>query len=353
MIYYSRLTYCTTGVLLQRLVVEKHMNDFTHVIIDEIHERDQDMDFLLLIVRKFLRSNSRGVRVVLMSATFNVEKFSKYFSFYAGDKLIQGPIIDVQKSNFFVVREFTLDEIHGMGPIPEIKADEPCVSKQMLDFTCRLLKILDRVDEETDRFGRKAGGERPTVLVFLPGIHEIEELHIILDNPKLEDLKWDIVVLHSSITHEEQSRIFEDPEEGYRRIILSTNIAESSLTVPNVKYVIDFCLTKQLVTDPTTNFHTLELTWASKANCQQRAGRTGRVMDGRVYRLVPKLFYQQVLPDENPPEISRAPLENVYLRAKMLNLEKPVALLALSLDPPDLTNIHSTVLNLKVILKSF
>ncbi|XP_011312434.1 probable ATP-dependent RNA helicase spindle-E [Fopius arisanus] len=343
----TRLTYCTTGVLLQRLVHEKHMNDFTHVIIDEIHERDQDMDFLLLIVRKFLRSNSRGVRVVLMSATFNVEKFSRYFTFYAGNKKVQAPIIDVTKRNLFLVREFFLDDIQGMGTIPVVKAHEPEASKAMLEFAARVMQVMDRIDQELDRFGSSKAGDRPTTLVFLPGIHEIEELFNILTSPAKESDKWDVVVLHSSITHEEQSRIFEAPPPGYRRIILSTNIAESSLTVPNVKYVIDFCLTKQLVKDTTTNFHSLELTWASKANCQQRAGRTGRVMDGRVYRLVPKLFYQQILPDENPPEIARAPLENIFLRAKMLNMDKPKALLALSLDPPDLTNITSTVLNLK------
>ncbi|XP_015109317.1 probable ATP-dependent RNA helicase spindle-E [Diachasma alloeum] len=344
----TRLTYCTTGVLLQRLVHQKHMNDFTHVIIDEIHERDQDMDFLLLVVRKFLRSNSRGVRVVLMSATFNVEKFSKYFSFYAGQKLISAPIIDVTKRNLFLIREFYLDDLHVVKTkLPEVKAHEPEVSKEMLQFAASLMKLMNRIDEEVDRFGSSSSTDRPTILVFLPGIHEIEELHNLLDAPMNESDKWDIVVLHSSITSEEQGRIFEAPPPGYRRIILSTNIAESSLTVPNVKYIIDFCLTKQLVTDPTTNFHSLELTWASHANCQQRAGRTGRVMDGRVYRLVPKLFYQQVLPAENPPEIARAPLENIYLRAKMLNMDKPKALLALSLDPPDLSNITRTVLNLK------
>ncbi|XP_063991815.1 probable ATP-dependent RNA helicase spindle-E [Diachasmimorpha longicaudata] len=344
----TRLTYCTTGVLLQRLVHQKHMNDFTHVIIDEIHERDQDMDFLLLVVRKFLRSNSRGVRVVLMSATFDVEKFSKYFSFYAGQKLIAAPTIDVTKRNRFLIREFYLNDLYAVkAKLPEVKPHEPEVSKEMLQFAVCLMQLMNKIDTEIDRFGSINSGDRPTILAFLPGIHEIEELHNLLDSPSNESQKWDIVVLHSSITSEEQGRIFEPPPPGYRRIILSTNIAESSLTVPNVKYIIDFCLTKQLVTDTTTNFHSLELTWASHANCQQRAGRTGRVMDGRVYRLVPKLFYQQVLPDENPPEIARAPLENVYLRAKMLNMDKPKALLALSLDPPDLSNITRTVLNLK------
>ena len=190
----------------------------------------------------------------------------------------------------------------------------------MMEFCVNLIKVLDDVDMKADDANYDEETyvyERHVILVFLPGINEIEELNNLLSLPKHEQSKWDIVILHSSITSEEQQRIFHKPPYGYRRLILSTNIAESSITVPDVKYgllnynrkdffykaaifnfvfflVIDFCLVKHLVTDPHTNFQCLELKWASKVNCEQRAGRTGRVMDGRVYRLVPQLFYEVI-----------------------------------------------------------
>lgn len=346
----TRLTYCTTGVLLHKLINSKNMLDYTHIILDEVHERDQDMDFLLLVVRKLLHTNSRSVKIILMSATFDVERFAKYFSSPVGNKLIPAPIIDIPKKRFFNVGIYYLCQMGALGPIPEISASKPIVTKKMLEFCVNLIKVLDDVDMKADdtNYDEETNVyERYVILVFLPGINEIEELNNLLSLPKHEQSKWDIVVLHSSITSEVQQRIFQKPPYGYRRLILSTNIAESSITVPDVKYVIDFCLIKHLVTDAHTNFQCLELKWASKVNCEQRAGRTGRVMDGRVYRLVPQSFYETILSREVSPEILRAPLENVVLKSKLLDMGEPKAILALSLDPPNLENLEKTILLLK------
>lgn len=92
--------------------------------------------------------------------------------------------------------------------------------------------------------------------------------------------KWLILPLHSIITIAEQRKVFIAPEGDFRKIILSTNIAESSITVPDIVYVIDFCLTKQMVCDPKNHCTMLQLEWAAKSNCDQRAGRAGRVQDG-------------------------------------------------------------------------
>ncbi|XP_076750927.1 tudor domain containing 9 protein spindle E [Xylocopa sonorina] len=346
----TRLTYCTTGVLLHKLINNKNMLDYTHVILDEVHERDENMDFLLLVVRKLLRTNSCSVKVILMSATFEVERFAKYFSSPVGNKLVPAPIIDIPKKPFFNIAIYYLCQMAALGPIPEVSFIDPNISKRLMEFCVNIIKVLDDVDMKADDANYDPETniyERHVILVFLPGINEIEEVHNLLSLPKYKQAKWDIVILHSSITNEEQQRIFIKPPHGYRRVILSTNIAESSITVPDVKYVIDFCLTKQLVTDPRTNFQCLELSWASKVNCEQRAGRTGRVMDGRVYRLVPKKFYESMLPREVLPEILRAPLENLVLKTKLLDMGEPKAILALSLDPPDLGNLERTILLLK------
>lgn len=113
----TRLTYCTTGVLLQKLINTKHLMDYTHIILDEVHERDQDMDFLLLVVRKLSRMNSHTVRIVLMSATFDVDKFSKYFSLPVGKTLAPAPVIDIDKNTFFRVNKLYLNQLRELEPV--------------------------------------------------------------------------------------------------------------------------------------------------------------------------------------------------------------------------------------------
>lgn len=109
----------------------------------------------------------------------------------------------------------------------------------MIEVCINLIKILDDVDMKADNANYNPETnlyDRHVILVFLPGIYELEETHNLLSLPKHETSKWDVVILHSSITNDEQQRIFIKPPHGYRRIILSTNIAESSITVPDVKY---------------------------------------------------------------------------------------------------------------------
>ena len=141
-------------------------------------------------------------------------------------------------------------------------------------------------------------------------------------------------------------------EKNVRKIILSTNIAESSLTVPNIGYVIDFCLTKALVYNRDSKFTSLQLNWASKANLDQRAGRTGRVCNGRVYRLITEDLFQQ-LSDSAIPEILRCPLDRLVLMAKMLGMGPPRQILSLALDPPDLHNLRKTILFLREVIEFY
>lgn len=357
----TRLTYCTTGVLLRKLINSKNMLDYTHIILDEVHERSQEMDFLLLVVRKLLRTNSRQVKIILMSATIDVDKFASYFQSPVKNKLANAPIIDISKRSQFDINVFYLCQMGSIAPLPEVSYEEPRISREMMNFCTKLIIVFDEIDKTCQDFTDEDDNndndnedndedensfQRHVVLVFMPGIYEIEEMHDILKMPIHQNWNWDIVVMHSSITSDEQEKIFQKPPRGHRRIILSTNISESSITVPDVRYVIDFCLTKQLVMNPVTNFQSLELVWASQANCDQRAGRTGRVMKGRVYRLVPKEFYQY-FPKDSDPEMMRSPLEALVLNAKLLDMGEPKELLALSMDPPDLSNLKRTIKLLK------
>jgi len=117
----TRLIYCTTEILLQHLIHNKHMLDYTHIILDEIHERDQHLDFLLLVVKKLLKTNSGQVKVILMSATINVTKFARYFSTTVGNELIPAPIIKIPDKRNFEIRIYYLDEIKDLGTVSTYK----------------------------------------------------------------------------------------------------------------------------------------------------------------------------------------------------------------------------------------
>uniref|UniRef100_A0A646QES9 Probable ATP-dependent RNA helicase spindle-E n=1 Tax=Hemiscolopendra marginata TaxID=943146 RepID=A0A646QES9_9MYRI len=344
----TRLSYVTTGVFLQKLIASKNMNDYTHVILDEVHERDQEMDLCLLVVRKYLRSVSRLVKVILMSAAFDVKMFCKYFATPLNGKL-EEPIKVPLEGKSYPVSEHWINELSTLGPIPELDPLTPEIPQESYNLAFSLIKIFDKI--EIQEQGTKIGGFAPSrgsVLVFLPGLEEISTLEKIL-MPEIIHHRWWIIPLHSLITVEEQSRVFEPTQPGDRKIILSTNIAESSVTVTDIKYIIDFCLTKNLFCDPETNYTSLHLEWASKANCKQRKGRAGRVSPGRVYRLITSYFYDNVLPEFIVPEMKRCPLEQVVLKVKMLDLGEPRALLALALDPPHLSEIKKAILSLKEV----
>lgn len=342
----TRLAYVTTGVLLEKLIGQKEMNTYTHVIVDEVHERDQETDFLLLVVRKLLRTNSRGVKVILMSATIDTMYFGNYFSTSMFNKLEAAPTIEIP-GKMKVVKEYYIGALHTLGEVPQFDAAEPFVPRESFVLAHRLIKVFDSIElGEQGVTDSRFAPVRGAVLVFLPGYEEISTLTDMLRDDCVS-LKWTVLPLHSSVTQQEQQSVFLAPSKGYRKIILSTNIAESSITVPDIKYVIDFCLTKCLVCNPETNYSCLKLEWASKANCKQRQGRAGRVSEGRLYRMIPEDFYNTVLPDYGIPEMKRCPLELTVLKTKKLDLGEPRAILALCLDPPDLGDLERAILALK------
>lgn len=344
----TRLTYVTTGVLLQKLINKQRMDMYTHVIIDEVHERDQDTDFLLLVVRRLLKTNSRGVKVILMSATFNTTKFAEYFYTPIQGKLEPAPIFDIPGKTRFVP-EYYLNDLRNLGPLPKLDFSLPCIPYESYMLTYKLIKIFDKIEaQEKEHETEDSDVIRGSVLIFLPGYEEIGKMRDILREEQTA-FRWWIIPLHSTITSQEQSQVFQRPQSGYRKIILSTNIAESSITVPDIKYVIDFCLTKNLMSDPDTNYTQLQLDWASKTNCKQRKGRAGRVSDGRCYRMVPFDFYENHLSDDGIPEINRSPLEQLVLMSKKLDIGEPKAVLALAIDPPKLEGIEKAILVLKEV----
>ncbi|KAH8417162.1 hypothetical protein KR222_005196 [Zaprionus bogoriensis] len=346
----TRLLYCTTGVLLNNLIRIKTLTHYTHIILDEVHERDEDMDFLLIVVRRLLALNSRHVKVILMSATIDTREFTKYFA----TSTSLPPVITASHGRKYPLVKYYRDQLKNIHWKEEPQQREPGIGPDGYGDATKILLVIDNMESKavgTSQQSYEEAKRTGAVLIFLPGINEIQTMAEYINNVMEANpsMKITIVRCHSLMSPDSQAEVFQPPPPGHRKVILTTNISESSITVPDVSYVIDFCLTKVLHTDSSTNFSSLRLEWASKVNCRQRAGRVGRLRSGRVYRMVTKAFYMEEMKEFGVPEMLRSPLQNSVLKAKELELGSPSEILALAMSPPNLSDIHNTVLMLKEV----
>ncbi|XP_065540774.1 ATP-dependent RNA helicase TDRD9 isoform X4 [Lathamus discolor] len=306
------------------------------------------MDFLLLVIRKLLHTNSQSVKVILMSASINCKELADYFTLPDKNGLNPACVIKVEGKPF-AIEEYYLDDLKHFVKfkLPIQIIEEPVIVTEMYEIAMSLIQSFDELEMEKNREEKNLSvtSERGSVLVFLPGLYEIRYMQSCLSSKF--NKRWQVYPLHSGGTLEEQNNALLATVPGYRKIILCTNIAESSVTVPDVKYVIDFCLTRTLVCDEETNYQSLRLCWASKTNCNQRKGRAGRVSKGYCYRLVCKNFWTDSIPEQSVPEILRCPLGTTVLKIKKLDMGGPKALLATALSPPSVDDIERTILQLK------
>ncbi|CAG8556777.1 15728_t:CDS:10 [Funneliformis mosseae] len=333
----TRLRYVTTGILLEMLKADRYLNSYTHIIMDEIHERNVDDDLMLAHLCVILRENP-SLKLIIMSATMNVQKFTKYFHEFEvkRDGLSQIPWIDIPVKNF-PVDAFYLEDVCQTLGIPESQQkailSEPKKPSMMQERRDLFISWIFRchVDSPVD----------DAFLVFLPGISiiaEVEDQLTFLDeqqrmsNPFLPNIT--IIKLHSTVTIDEQCMVMQRPLSGYRKIVLATNVAESSITVPDVKKIFDTCLRKDVDYDKATRCYSLNEQWISKDCAEQRRGRAGRLGPGVIYRFVPKQFYDN-LRNERKPVIKRTPLNSLLLRSIYANLGDPRELLSHCIDPPD------------------
>ncbi|CAG0893716.1 unnamed protein product [Cyprideis torosa] len=348
------LLYVTTGILLRVLCSKARLDDFSHIVIDEVHERDRDTDFVLLCVRMLL-VKSPQVKVIIMSATMESNIFHRYFS--QGNFSCE--VIAIPKSESgYIVNEYYLDKLQGLSTVEHPSFEKsftlPILTPDIVRISEDEYKLVPRLLIAFEKFERgEHQGRSPehwaTVLVFLPGEKEIRDLQRILSSQSFASSHWNIIPIHSLIPKSQQQLAFRNPERSCRKVILSTNICESSVTISDARFVIDFCRTRNLNWDPDTNFETLQLEWASRANLAQRRGRVGRTRSGRVYHLVPEYFVREHFQAYATPELLRCPPHKVILSMKLLNLGSPRRLFAHSLDPPPLQDIQKAVLELKEI----
>uniref|UniRef100_A0A8C7RR85 RNA helicase n=1 Tax=Oncorhynchus mykiss TaxID=8022 RepID=A0A8C7RR85_ONCMY len=385
----TRLLYCTTGVLLRKLQQDHMLSSLTHIIVDEVHERSVQSDFLLTILKDVVQKRS-NLHLVMMSATVDCDKFAAYFN--------RCPIVNIP-GRTFPVEVFHLEDIvEETGYVLEkdseysqkILEEEEEVninftqkggkSMQHQEFIVKdtgsgwdlgpdldhfssrtrhalqymnpnkinmelVLDLLDYLDK-SPQFAVVDGA----VLVFLPGLAHIQQLYDLLSTDKRFRGKdrYKLVALHSTLSSKDQAAAFTVPPTGVRKIVLSTNIAETGVTIPDVVFVIDTGKTKENKYHESSQMSSLVETFVSKASALQRQGRAGRVRDGFCFRLYPKFRFQAFM-DYSIPEILRVPLEELCLHIMKCEYGSPEEFLCRALDAPQPQSVSNAVCLLRRI----
>ncbi|XVE75856.1 hypothetical protein DITRI_Ditri12bG0125100 [Diplodiscus trichospermus] len=370
----TRLLFCTTGVLLRQLVQDPYLNGVSHLLVDEIHERGMNEDFLLIILRDLLPRRP-DLRVILMSATINADLFSTYFgnaptihipglTFPVSELFLEDVL---QKTHYEIESEF--DNFQGNSQRRrkelDLKKDDLTALFEDVDIDSHYKNYsastrhsleawsgsqidLGLVEATVEYICRHEGDG--AILVFLTGWDDISKLLDKIEvNSFLGDLsKFLVLPLHGSMPTINQREIFDRPPPNKRKIVLATNIAESSITIDDVVYVIDCGKAKETSYDALNKLACLLPSWISKASADQRRGRAGRVQPGVCYRLYPKLVHDAMLKYQ-VPGILRTPLQELCLHIKSLQLGTVGPFLAKALQPPDPLSVQNAIELLKTI----
>ena len=291
----TKIIYMTDGIFLRYLLSDNLLTDFSVIIIDEAHERSIYTDIIFGIIKELVQKR-KDLKIIISSATLSTTKFQNYF--------FGAPITHVPG------RRYPVDIYYTKSPEPDYIEAAVITALQI---------HISQAEELFDE--NNLGGD---ILIFLTGQEEIELAKKMINNQikKLRGKIPNCVVLpiYAALPSEEQAKIFLPVSKGERKIILATNIAETSITINGIAYVIDSGFCKQMCYDPRTGLETLAITPISKANAKQRAGRAGRVRPGKCFRLYTSSSYENELEEDNVPEIQRNNLISMILLMKSLGI---------------------------------
>lgn len=286
----SFLKIMTDGILLAEIQQDRFLNKYEVLIIDEAHERSLNIDFLLGFLKQLLKKR-KDLKLIITSATIDVEKFSLHFN--------KAPIVEVSGRTYPVETRY--------APLLES-------SQEQVDDDIQINGIINAVSEIV-RFDQQQGKASGDVLVFLSSEREIRETAIKLRKQKIKELE--VLPLYGRLRYSEQAKIFK-PSRG-RKIVLATNVAETSITVPGINYVIDTGLARISRYSLQSKVQRLPIEAISQASANQRKGRCGRMADGICIRLYAETDFA-ARPHFTEPEITRTNLASVILKMKFLKL---------------------------------
>ncbi|PON48782.1 RNA helicase, ATP-dependent DEAH box [Parasponia andersonii] len=378
----TKLLFCTTGILLRKIAGDKNLRGITHVIVDEVHERSLLGDFLLIVLKNLIERqsahNSRELKVILMSATVDSNLFSRYFD--------DCPVITAQGRTHPVTTYFLEDVYESInyrvasdspasiryetstkekgGPVNNRRGkknlvfsawgDDSLLSEEYVNpyyvpdsyhsYSEQTQQNLKRLNEDVIDYDLledlvchiDENCSEGAILVFLPGVSEI---HMLVDKLAASyrfggpSSDW-ILPLHSSVASTDQKKVFLRPPENIRKVIVATNIAETSLTIDDVVYVIDCGKHKENRYNPQKKLSSMVEDWISQANARQRRGRAGRVKPGICFCLYTCHRFEKLMRPFQVPEMLRTPLVELCLQIKLLSLGFIKPFLSKALEPP-------------------
>lgn len=296
----TRIKFMTDGLLIREALVDPLLSRYSVIMVDEAHERSISTDILLGLLKKILKRRP-DLRIIVSSATLQAEEFLSFFT-RTGD---EAEIDDTPQSTGTII------SLEGRTHPIDILYLESSAE----DYVEKAISTV---------FDIHAKEQKGDILVFLTGRDEIEhavnavaERSAQLDpeSPQLLPLP-----LFAGLTTEQQMYVFEEAPLNTRKVIFSTNIAEASVTIDGIVYVVDCGFVKLRAYNPKTGIETLTATSVSKASAAQRAGRAGRTRPGKCFRLYAEDAYDS-LPDANPPEIQRSNLAPFVLQLKALGVD--------------------------------
>ncbi|WZZ23125.1 hypothetical protein YC2023_124512 [Brassica napus] len=401
----TQLLFCTSGILLRRLLSDRNLNGITHVFVDEIHERGMNegtysiclgfcqlsltivyasrssmvADFLIIVLKELLPRRP-DLRLVLMSATLNAELFSNYFG---GAPTIHIPgFTHPVKAHFLEdVLEMTGYKLTSFNQVDDYGQEKTWKTQKQLMPRKRKNQITSLVEEALSKSTFESYSsrtrdslsswmpdcvgfnlieavlchicrkERPgAVLVFLTGWDDISSLR---DQIKAHPLLGDpnrvlLLMCHGSMATAEQRLIFERAPPNIRKIVLATNMAEASITINDVVFVVDCGKAKETTYDALNNTPCLLPSWISQASARQRRGRAGRLLPGECYHLYPKCVYE-AFSEYQLPELLRTPLNSLCLQIKSLQVESIAGFLSAALQAPEPLTVQNAIGFLKMI----
>ncbi len=286
----TKIKIMTDGILLQEMKLDPWLSRYSVIMVDEAHERSLNIDFVLGLLKRILAVR-KDFKVIVSSATMNAEAFSAYFG--------NCPIVTIETPVFPVALIY----------------DPPAVKTSTLsDTACQAL--MAKIENTIARILQN--NEEGDILVFLPGEKIIKDTMLHLMNSSFRS-KIHIQPLYGRLPKEEQEKVFLPAPHGKKKVVLSTNIAETSVTINGITSVIDSGLAKLNFYSPKTFTSSLIETPVSKASCAQRKGRAGRTCEGTCYRLYSRDDFEE-RDEYTKEEIYRTDLSEVVLRMSELGI---------------------------------
>jgi HrpA-like RNA helicase len=342
----TQLIFSSAGLLLEEIRANgvQAITQYKVIVMDECHERSPESDLVLALMKHMLKENpNKNIRLVLMSATFDHGRYRSYFADVPGCEEIDTITLETAESfdafHQQVETKYMEDikisvkpswsehrdwwDAFRKDPDADLRGQDggKGLSSGLLDFVHDLVSHLHETEEPTGAF-----------LIFAPTYHHLEQLF-----ERLGKFEWKLGVLHSAVDMDHIIRTMESGSQDRRKVLLASAIADSSVTIPGVCCVIDLCRSLSVEWDSVSCQYRPRTVWTSQSICDQRRGRTGRTCPGTVYRLVPKGFFIEQLPQWDIPQITQSSCRDEALKLLCAGkvVANPAKLFDNCLDPPD------------------